>query len=72
MGARADRTLRWGIVITVFGLACSLVALSPLVIPNWQPSGVWWFLSMITGLGLVVIFIGLSRSARSRRRLNRQ
>jgi uncharacterized sodium:solute symporter family permease YidK len=68
---KADRTLRVGIAVTVLGLICALIALSPLVIPNWQPSGVWWFLSMLIGVGLIIIFLGLTRSARSRRKPSR-
>ena len=44
-----DRLLRTGLVITIIGLGCALVALTPLFLPEVRLSGVWWFLSMLTG-----------------------
>jgi hypothetical protein len=65
--APGDRLLRIGIAVTAVGLACTLVAIAPLVIPSLQLSGVWWFLSMLTGVGIALVLAGLVRSARSRR-----
>ncbi len=65
--APGDRLLRIGIAVTVIGLACTLVAIAPLVIPSLKLSGVWWFLSMLTGVGIALVLTGLVRSARSRR-----
>lgn len=65
--APGDRLLRVGIAVTVLGLACTVVAITPLFVPSWQMSGLWWFLSMLTGVGLALVLIGLIRSARSRR-----
>lgn len=62
-----DRLLRTGMVITVIGLALSLVALLPLVIPGLTLPGIWWFLSMLTGVGLAVVILGLIRASRARR-----
>lgn len=64
---RADRVLRIGGVITVVGLLCALVALLPLVVPSLDLPPVMWFLAMLTGVGLVVVFVGLAMGARQRR-----
>ena len=59
--------LRVGIAVTAVGLTCTLVAIAPLVIPSLDMSGLWWFLSMLTGVGIALVLVGLVRSARSRR-----
>ncbi len=59
--------LRVGIAVTAVGLICTLVAIAPLVIPSLEMSGLWWFLSMLTGVGIALVLVGLVRSARSRR-----
>jgi hypothetical protein len=64
---RGDLVLRIGIGITVAGLLFTLVAVLPLVLPSLELPSAMWLLSMITGVGLVVIFVGLARAARSRR-----
>lgn len=66
--ARADRVLRAGIVVTVIGLLFTLIALVPLVLPSVQMPGVLWFFSMLTGVGLIVVFVGLVMGSRSRTR----
>jgi len=66
-----DRLLRAGLVITIIGLGCALVAITPLFLPEVRLSGVWWFLSMLTGVGLAVVIIGLLRSSRARREVRR-
>jgi len=53
--------------VTVAGLICTVVAIISLVVPSVELSGVWWFLSMLTGVGLILVLVGLIRSARSRR-----
>jgi hypothetical protein len=63
-----DRLLRIGAAVTVLGLTCTLVAMLPLVIPSLELPPAWWFLSMITGVGLALVIAGLAVSARSRRR----
>jgi hypothetical protein len=63
-----DRILRIGAVVTVIGLVCTLIAILPLVIPGLELPSAWWFLSMITGVGLALVIVGLAVSARSRRR----
>lgn len=66
--AAGDRLLRIGAVVTAIGLACTVIAMLPLVIPGLALPSAWWFLSMITGLGLALVIAGLAVSARSRRR----
>ncbi len=63
-----DRLLRLGAVVTVIGLVCTVIAMLPLVVPDLELPSVWWFLSMITGVGLALVILGLAVSARSRRR----
>ena len=65
--APGDRLLRLGIVVTVIGLALTLVALLPLIVPSVNLPGAWWFLSMLTGVGLALVIVGLIRAARARR-----
>ncbi len=62
----ADRVLRIGAVITGVGLVCTLVALLPLVVPSLELPSLMWFLAMLTGVGLVIVFIGLAMQARTR------
>ena len=67
-GSTGDRLLRIGAVVTVIGLLCTVIAMLPLVVPGLELPSAWWFLSMITGVGLALVIIGLAVSARSRRR----
>jgi hypothetical protein len=39
----------------------------PLVIPSLELPGAMWFLAMLTGVGLIVVFVGLAMGARARR-----
>lgn len=66
-----DLLLRTGAVVTVVGLACTAIALIPLVVPAVQLPPVWWFLSMVTGVGLAMVIVGLAVSAISRSRRGR-
>ncbi len=54
-------------MVTVIGLLLSAVALLPLVFPDLELPGAWWFLSMITGVGLALVIFGLIRASRARR-----
>ena len=65
--SRSDVVLRIGAGITVLGLVFTLIAITPLFFPSVQLPGVLWFLSMLTGVGIIVICAGLVMSARSRR-----
>jgi len=66
--SRADRVLRAGAWITAAGLVFTLVALLPLVFPSLELPGAMWFLSMLIGVGLIVVFIGLAMGSRQRRK----
>jgi hypothetical protein len=66
---RGDFVMRLGIIVTVFGMLCTLVAILPLINSNLHLGSYWWLLSMSTGLGLALILLGLRRSSRSRKRL---
>jgi hypothetical protein len=63
-----DRLLRAGAIVTVIGLLCTLIAMLPLVVPGMTLPSAWWFLSMITGVGLAMVITGLAVAARARRR----
>jgi hypothetical protein len=54
-------------IVTVIGLILSSIALLPLIFPGVQLPGAWWFLSMITGVGLALVILGLIRASRARR-----
>ena len=62
----SDRVIRVGAAITVLGIIFSLIALLPLITDIELPS-TWWFLSMVTGIGLATVLVGFTMSARSRR-----
>jgi hypothetical protein len=64
----ADRVLRIGGVITVVGLLFTVIAMLPLLIPSLELPGAMWFLAMLTGVGLIVVFVGLAMGAHGRRR----
>ena len=66
--SRADLVLRVGGWITAAGLTFTLIAILPLVLPSLELPGALWFLSMLTGVGLIVVCIGLVMGARSRGR----
>ena len=63
-----DRLLRAGAVVTVVGIVLTLIAMLPLVVPGLSLPPIWWFLSMITGVGLAMVLAGLFVSARARSR----
>ena len=63
-----DRTLRIGAAVTLVGLVFVLIALLPMVIPGITLPGVFWFLAMLTGVGLIIVIVGLVQGARQRRR----
>ena len=63
-----DRTLRIGAAVTLVGLVFVLIALLPMVNPGITLPGVFWFLAMLTGVGLIIVIVGLVQGARQRRR----
>lgn len=67
---RAEILLRTGAVLTIIGIGATLIAMLPLVTDIELPS-IWWFFSMITGVGLAIVIAGLIVSARSRRNSGR-
>jgi hypothetical protein len=62
---RAQRVIKAGAILTIIGIVATLIAILPLV-SDIELSGAWWFLSMITGVGLATVLAGLTMSARSR------
>jgi hypothetical protein len=62
---RAQGVIKAGAILTIIGLVATLIAILPLV-TDLELSGTWWFLSMITGVGLATVLAGLTMSARSR------
>ena len=65
--AASDLLFRLGGSLMVIGMVLSLIALTPLV-ADFQLSSVWWGLSMITGVGLVLVLVGLRRNSSARTR----
>jgi hypothetical protein len=65
--APGDRLIRAGLVVTVVGMLLALVAMIPLVSDVDLPSAFWW-LSMLVGVGLAMILVGLARNGRRRSR----
>jgi hypothetical protein len=62
-----DRLIRAGLVVTSVGILLSLVAILPLVTDVELPSAFWW-LSMLVGVGMGLILVGLARNGRRRSR----
>lgn len=65
-----DRLIRAGILVTALGMVLALVAILPLVTDLTLPSVFWW-LAMLTGVGLAMILVGLARNGRRRSRSQR-
>ena len=59
--------MRIGGWLTAAGLLFTLIALLPLVLPSLELPSAMWFLAMLTGVGLIVVFVGLAMAARDRR-----
>jgi hypothetical protein len=57
--------MRVGSFIFALGMVFTLIAILPLFIELELPS-IWWGLSMLTGIGLAMILIGLRRSSKTR------
>lgn len=54
--------------MTLVGIAFTLVAMLPLVVTSIELPSAFWFLSMLTGVGLALILLGLFQASRARRR----
>jgi hypothetical protein len=65
--ARGDRLIRAGAVVTAVGMLLTLVAMIPLVTDVELPSAFWW-LSMLVGVGMGMVLLGLARNGRRRSR----
>jgi hypothetical protein len=65
--APGDRLIRAGLAVTVVGMLLALVAMIPLVTDVELPSAFWW-LSMLVGVGMGMVLLGLARNARRRSR----
>jgi hypothetical protein len=66
-GNRADVVMRVGAGLTAAGLVFTLIAILPLVAPSLELPSALWFLSMLTGVGLIVVCVGMAMSSRQRR-----
>jgi membrane protein implicated in regulation of membrane protease activity len=62
---KGNRLMLTGGVILAVGMLLTLVAVLPLFI-DLQLPWYWWALSMLTGLGLLLILLGLRRSSKTR------
>jgi hypothetical protein len=62
---KGNRLMLTGGVILATGMLLTLVAVLPLFI-DLQLPWYWWALSMLTGLGLLLILLGLRRSSKTR------
>ena len=62
---KGNRLMLTGSVILASGMLLTLIAVLPLFI-DLQLPWYWWALSMLTGLGLLLILIGLRRSSKTR------
>ncbi|MBU6347383.1 MAG: hypothetical protein KGQ38_02065 [Actinomycetales bacterium] len=63
---QADRLLRLGSIVLGLGIICTLIAILPLFLPNLELPSYWWGLSMLTAVGLILILLGLRKSAKVR------
>ena len=59
--------MRAGLIITALGMVLTLIAMLPLAFDVELPSAFWW-LAMLTGVGLAMVIVGLVRNARRRSR----
>ena len=66
---RGDNLMKTGAVIMAMGMMCTLVAIIPLFASSVTLTSYWWGLSMLTGVGLAMVIIGLRRSSRVRTKL---
>lgn len=63
-----DRMMRVGAWTTAIGMVLTLVAILPLVVPSLTLPPLFWWLAMVTGVGLTLLLAGLWRAARARGR----
>lgn len=70
--SRADLVLRIGFVVTALGLLSTLIACIPLIAPSVAMPSWMWGLSMLTGVGLLIVFAGFVAAGSGRRRTVRR
>jgi hypothetical protein len=58
--------MRIGAAVTALGLVFLIIACLPLFFPSLQLPSIMWGLAMITGIGIIIIVIGLFLSAGQR------
>jgi hypothetical protein len=63
-----DRLMRIGAWTTAVGMVLTLVALLPLVAPSVHLPSAFWWLAMVSGVGLTLLLLGLWQAARARGR----
>jgi len=68
--APGDHLVRIGLVVTALGMLLALVAMLPLVTDLELPSA-FWALSMLVGVGMGLVLVGLLRNGRHRSRVQR-
>lgn len=66
---KGDKLMRIGSALLVVGMIFTLVAITPLFVPSVHLPSFMWALSMITGLGLALVILGLRQSGQVRRNL---
>ena len=60
--------MRIGAWTTAAGMVLALVALLPLVVPSLSLPSAFWWLAMVSGVGLTLLLLGVWRAARARGR----
>jgi hypothetical protein len=66
---RGEKLMKIGGIVLVTGMICTAIAILPLFFTNLDLPSIWWFLSMLSGVGLALILFGLRRSSKVRSRL---
>lgn len=62
---KGDLLMRIGASVLTLGMLLTIIAISPLV-TGFELDSIWWLLSMLAGLGLGLILLGLRRSSKTR------
>lgn len=69
--APSELVIYVGGILMAGGMILSVIAISPLV-THISLGSIWWFLAMVTGVGFVVLLVGIRMSAKERTRLVRK
>lgn len=62
---KGNRLMMAGAIVLASGMVLTLIAILPLFI-DLQLPWYWWALSMLSGVGLLMILIGLRKSSKTR------